>query len=172
MYRARDTRLGREVAVKILSAELSANEDRLSRFQQEAQSASSLNHPNIITIHDIGSADSTRYIAMELVDGKTLREMTSAGPIPMRKTISIATQLAEGLAKAHSAGIIHRDLKPENVMVTKDGFVKILDFGLAKLFCRRQTGRSIHFANNRGNECWNDSGNDWICLRNRQAESR
>ena len=134
VYRARDTRLGREVAIKILSAELSANQDRLSRFQQEAQSASSLNHPNIITIHDIGSADSIRYIAMELVDGKTLREMTSAGPIPMRKTISIATQLAEGLAKAHSAGIIHRDLKPENVMVTKDGFVKILDFGLAKLF--------------------------------------
>lgn len=134
VYRARDTRLGREVAIKILPTELSSSQDRLNRFEQEAYSASSLNHPNIITIHDIGSEDSTRYIAMELVDGKTLRELISTGPIASRKAISIATQLAEGLAKAHSAGIIHRDLKPENVMITKDGFVKILDFGLAKLF--------------------------------------
>ncbi len=134
VYRARDTRLGREVAIKILSPELSSNQDRLSRFEQEAYSASSLNHPNIITIHDIGSANSTRYIAMELVDGRTLRELMSSGPMPLRKAISITTQMAEGLAKAHSAGIIHRDLKPENVMITKDGFVKILDFGLAKLF--------------------------------------
>ena len=143
VYRARDTRLGREVAIKILPAELSTNQDRLNRFEQEANSASSLNHPNIITIHDIGSEDSTRYIAMELVDGKTLRELISAGPIASRKAISIATQLAEGLAKAHSVGIIHRDLKPENVMLTKDGFVKILDFGLAKLFAvDRQEGVS------------------------------
>lgn len=134
VYRARDTRLGREVAIKILPVELSSNQDRLNRFEQEAHSASSLNHPNIITIHDIGSSDSTRYIAMELVDGKTLRELISSGPVAPRKAISIAAQMAEGLAKAHSAGIIHRDLKPENVMITKDGFVKILDFGLAKLF--------------------------------------
>ena len=130
VYRARDTRLGRDVAIKILPAELSANVDRLRRFEQEAHSASALNHPNIVTIHEIGSFDSTYYIAMELVEGKTLRELISAAPILMRKTIQIASQIADGLAKAHAAGIIHRDLKPENLMITKDGFVKILDFGL------------------------------------------
>jgi serine/threonine protein kinase len=133
VYRARDARLGREVALKVLPAELSEDRDRLSRFEQEARSASGLNHPNIVTVHDIGRSDSTSYIAMELVEGKTLRELSAAGPLPVRRVLTVAVQVAEGLAKAHGAGIVHRDLKPENVMVSKDGFVKILDFGLAKL---------------------------------------
>ena len=133
VYRARDARLGREVAVKVLPAELSSDQDRVRRFEQEARSASGLDHPNIITIYEIGSADSTLYIAMQYVEGKTLRELLSSGPLPTKKVLDISVQIAEGLAKAHAAGIIHRDLKPENVMVSRDGFVKILDFGLAKL---------------------------------------
>jgi Tol biopolymer transport system component len=133
VYRARDSRLGREVALKVLPAELSDHPDRLSRFEQEARSASALNHPNIVTVHDIGRSDSTSYIAMELVDGKTLRELASAGPLAIRRVLAVAAQISDGLAKAHAAGIVHRDLKPENVMVSKDGFAKILDFGLAKL---------------------------------------
>ena len=133
VYRARDSRLGREVAVKVLPGDLSTDQDRVRRFEQEARSASALDHPNIITIYDIGSADSTLYIAMQYVEGKTLRELLSSGPLPTKKVLEVSVQIAEGLAKAHAAGIIHRDLKPENVMVSKDGFVKILDFGLAKL---------------------------------------
>lgn len=132
VYRARDTRLGREVAIKLLPADLSSNQDRLSRFEQEARSSSALNHPNIITVYDIGTADGHSYIAMELVDGRTLRETLETGPLPLRRVIAIATQIAEGLSKAHSEGIVHRDLKPENLMISKDGFLKILDFGLAK----------------------------------------
>lgn len=133
VYRARDTRLGREIAVKILPSQFLSDPVRLSRFEKEARSASALNHPNIITIHEIGQFGETSYIIMELVDGKTLREILSGGTVPVRKTLDIAAKIAEGLAKAHSAGIVHRDLKPENVMITNDGLVKILDFGLAKL---------------------------------------
>ncbi len=133
VYRARDARLSREVALKVLPEEVSADRDRLARFEQEARAASALNHPNIVTIYDIGQSDSVSYIAMELVDGKTLRELTVAGPLPFRRIVSIAAQAAEGLAKAHAAGIVHRDLKPENLMVTRDGYAKILDFGLSKL---------------------------------------
>jgi predicted ATPase/serine/threonine protein kinase len=133
VYRARDTRLERSVAVKILPAAFSADSDRLNRFEREARSASALNHPNIVTIYELGQDGSTHYIAMELVEGETLRKLLAAGLLPIRKTIEIAAQVAEGLAKAHEAGIAHRDLKPENLMVSHDGFVKILDFGLAKL---------------------------------------
>ena len=133
VYRARDLRLGREVALKVLPEELSQDAGRLARFEQEARSASALNHPNIVTIHEIGREGDTPYIAMELVDGKTLRELSASGPMPTRKILAAAAQVAEGLAKAHGAGIVHRDLKPENLMVSRDGFVKILDFGLAKL---------------------------------------
>jgi serine/threonine protein kinase len=133
VYRARDTRLGREVAVKVLLPEVSADESRRSRFEQEARSASALNHPNIVTVYDVGSVDSTIYLAMELVEGRTLREMLADGPLHSRKLLDVAVQVAEGLAKAHDAGLVHRDLKPENLIVSKDGFVKILDFGLAKL---------------------------------------
>jgi serine/threonine protein kinase/Tol biopolymer transport system component len=131
--RAVDTRLGREVAIKVLPAEVSADAARLSRFENEARAASALNHPNIVTIYEIGRADGLSYIAMELVDGKTLRELLVSGALPTRKLLQIVAQAASGLAKAHAAGIVHRDLKPENLMATGDGVVKILDFGLAKL---------------------------------------
>jgi serine/threonine protein kinase/WD40 repeat protein len=133
VYRARDSRLRREVAIKVLSEDLAGDSDRRGRFEQEARSASALNHHNIVTVHEIGSADSTIYIAMELVDGKTLRELVQSGAFPTRKLLDVGYQITDGLAKAHAAGIVHRDLKPENIMVTKDGVVKILDFGLAKL---------------------------------------
>ena len=133
VYRARDARLDRIVAIKILPAALSADGDRLHRFEREARSASALNHPNIVTIYELGQDGYTHYIAMELVEGKTLRELLVSGLLPIRKAIEIAVQVAEGLAKAHEAGITHRDLKPENLMLSHDGFVKILDFGLAKL---------------------------------------
>jgi predicted ATPase/serine/threonine protein kinase len=133
VYRARDARLGRSVAIKVLPTAFSADSDRLRRFEQEARSASALSHPNIVTIYDLGQEGSTHYIAMELVEGKTLRELLAGGLLPIQKTIGIAAQVAEGLAKAHEAGIAHRDIKPANLMVSDDGFVKILDFGLAKL---------------------------------------
>jgi len=142
VYRARDTRLGREVAVKVLPEEFSANRERLARFEQEARAASALSHPNILTVFDFGSADGVSYIAMELVDGKSLRDLLDGSPLPPRRGLDLAVQIAEGLAKAHAAGIVHRDLKPENVMISKDGFVKILDFGLAKLTEPEGTDRS------------------------------
>jgi eukaryotic-like serine/threonine-protein kinase len=133
VYRARDTRLGREVAIKVLPSALSSDPERLKRFEREARSASSLSHPNIVTIYDIGSDGGVSYIAMELVNGESLRAELAAGALPVRQVLQLGAQIAEGLAKAHSAGIVHRDLKPENLMVTEDGHVKILDFGLAKL---------------------------------------
>jgi Tol biopolymer transport system component len=133
VYRAIDSKLGREVAVKVLPAEFASDSARLDRFEKEARAASSLNHPNIVTIYEIDRTDSGAWIAMELIEGKTLRDLLAAGPLPVRRVLSFAAQLSDGLAKAHGAGIVHRDLKPENLMVTEDGFVKILDFGLAKL---------------------------------------
>ena len=133
VYRARDTRLGREVAIKILLGNLCPDRQRVERFEQEARSASALNHPNIVTIYEFGQVDTTCYIAMELVEGEVVRELLASGSIPLQKVIQIAAQVADGLSKAHEAGIVHRDLKPENLMVSRDGFVKILDFGLAKL---------------------------------------
>ena len=132
VYRAHDDRLNRTVAIKVLAPEL-ASPDRVERFTQEARAASALNHPNILTIHDVGRENDTAYFAMEWVDGRTLRGMLRAGPIPMRRSVELALQIAEGLAKAHAAGVVHRDLKPENVMVTRDGLAKIVDFGLAKI---------------------------------------
>ncbi|MGA8272564.1 MAG: protein kinase [Candidatus Sulfotelmatobacter sp.] len=132
VYRARDKQLDRNVAIKILSPSFSEN-DRLHRFEQEARSASALNHPNIVTIYELGREGSSHYIAMELVEGKTLRDLLVPSSLPIRKAIEIAVQVAEGLARAHAAGITHRDLKPENLMVSHEGLVKILDFGLAKM---------------------------------------
>src|SRR4029077_14582427 len=128
-----DSRLDRIVAIKILPPELSNDADSVSRFEREARAASALNHPAIVSIYDIPRVDSASIIVMELVDGKTLRELLASGPLPMRRLLPIAAQVADGLAKAHAAGIVHRDLKPENIMVNRDGFAKILDFGLAKL---------------------------------------
>ncbi len=133
VYRARDTRLGRDLAIKVLSRKLSDSKLDVKRFEREAGSASALNHPNIVTIFETGQFDSTYYIAMELVEGELLREMLRAGPIPLQTIIRIATQIADGMAKAHTAGVVHRDLKPENLMVSSDGLVKIMDFGLAKV---------------------------------------
>jgi predicted ATPase len=136
VYRARDPRLDRTVAIKILPAELSADADHLHRFEREARSASALNHPNIVTIYELAQDGSTHFIAMELIEGQTLRQLLASGTLPIRKAIEIASQVAEGLAKAHEAGIAHRDLKPDNLMISSDGFVKILDFGLAKVATR------------------------------------
>jgi len=133
VYRARDLTLGRDVAIKFLAERLSASRTHVSRFEQEARSASALNHPQIITIYSFGEYESTHYLAMELVEGKSLRSFLQDGIPTIRRTLQIAAQIAEGLAAAHERGIAHRDLKPENIMITKDGFVKILDFGLAKL---------------------------------------
>jgi non-specific serine/threonine protein kinase len=132
VYRAHDSRLQRTVAIKVLAPRL-ATVDRIERFEQEARAASALNHPNILTIHDVGRHGDTAYFAMEWVDGRTLREELRAGPMPHRRTIELAQQIADGLAAAHAAGIVHRDLKPDNVMVRSGGLAKIVDFGLAKL---------------------------------------
>jgi len=132
VWRARDARLKRDVAIKVLPAGLARDPDRIARFEREARAASALNHPNIVSIYDIGRDDGTYWIASELVRGDTLRRMIEAGPLPAPKAIEIATQVAAGLAAAHAAGLVHRDLKPDNIMVTRDGHVKILDFGLAK----------------------------------------
>ena len=159
VYRARDTRLGREVALKILPAEFSENRERLARFEQEARSASALNHPNIITIYDVGVSGFTSYLSMELVEGKSLRAVLDEGLMTLRRVVTFASQLADGLAKAHEAGIIHRDLKPENLMISKDGFLKILDFGLAKM-----TARYIKSSIASSDTNWNRHGgwNRWI----------
>ena len=133
VFRARDLKLGREVAIKVLAPELASDSERLRRFEQEARAASALSHPNIVHIYDVGESEGTRYIAMELAEGTTLRRVLDHAPLAAERLLEIARQLADGLAKAHAAGIVHRDLKPENVMVSEDGLVKILDFGLAKL---------------------------------------
>src|SRR5687768_7218665 len=133
VYRARDPRLGREIAIKILQDRFAGNREYLNRFEQEARAASALNHPNIITIYEIDEMDGVPFIAMELVEGTRLRDVLKGGQVSVRKLLSIAAQMAEGLAVAHERGIVHRDLKPENVMITPDGRVKILDFGLARL---------------------------------------
>ena len=138
VYRARDTRLEREVAIKTLSLERGSQPEALSRFEQEARSACALNHPNIVTIYELGHVNGTRYIAMELVIGETVRELLASGPIAFRKAVAIAAQVADALANAHAIGIVHRDLKPENLMVSGDATAKILDFGLAKLLGANQ----------------------------------
>jgi Tol biopolymer transport system component len=133
VYRARDTRLGRDVAIKVLPEALANDADRLRRFEQEARTVAALNHPNILGIHDIGTHDGAPFLVSELLEGQTLREKLESGPLPVRRAIEYALGIAQGLAAAHEKGIVHRDLKPENVFVTRDGRVKVLDFGLAKL---------------------------------------
>jgi eukaryotic-like serine/threonine-protein kinase len=133
VYRARDTRLGRDVALKIIPANFATDPDRLRRFAQEAQAVAALNHPNILAIHDIGQHEGSPFLVSELLEGESLRAVLDRGALPQRKTIEYGVQIAHGLAAAHEKGIVHRDLKPENIFVTKDGRIKILDFGLAKL---------------------------------------
>src|SRR5213078_5050410 len=137
VYLAQDTKLDRKVALKILPGDVAANQDRMRRFVQEAKAAAALNHPNIAHIYEIGEHDGTNFIAMEFIDGQTLRELIR-NHADLRKLLRHLQHVAEGLAKAHAAGIVHRDLKPENIMVTRDGHAKILDFGLAKLIETRR----------------------------------
>jgi len=139
VFRARDTKLGRDVAIKVLPADMASDASRLRRFEQEARAASALNHPNIVHIYEIGDDDGTPFIAMEYVEGVTLRELLSSGVLESAKMLGLALQIGQGVAKAHAADIVHRDLKPENVMLTTDGHVKILDFGLAKLLAPVET---------------------------------
>jgi hypothetical protein len=140
VHRARDTRLGRDVAVKVLPPEASRSPDRLRRFEQEARLAGSLSHPNLLALFDVGSHEGAPYLVTELLEGRTLREALHAGPLPPRKCVEHAQQIARGLAAAHEHGIVHRDLKPANLFLTRDGHVKILDFGLAKLTQSEATG--------------------------------
>jgi Tol biopolymer transport system component len=132
VLRARDTRLGRDVAVKVLPASVAENQERLRRFELEARAAGILNHPNLLAVYDVGTHDGLHYIVSELLEGDTLRALLRGGPLPLRKAVEYGAQICRGLAAAHDKGIVHRDLKPENVLVTRDGRVKILDFGLAK----------------------------------------
>jgi serine/threonine protein kinase len=134
VYLAVDTRLNRKIALKLLPADLTDNKDRLHRFEQEARAASALNHPNILTIHEIGTDDGTHFIATEFVEGETLRALIMMdAPMRPAQALDLAIQVAAALSAAHAAGIVHRDIKPENVMLRDDGYVKVLDFGLAKL---------------------------------------
>ena len=143
VYRARDTRLGRDVAIKMLPEALAQDADRLRRFEQEARTIAALSHPNILGIHDIGTHDGAPFLVSELLEGQTLREKLEAGPLPARRAIEYALGIAHGLAAAHDKGIVHRDLKPENVFITRDGRVKILDFGLAKLASPTQSHETL-----------------------------
>jgi serine/threonine protein kinase len=133
VYLAEDTRLGRKVALKLLAEELTQNRDRLSRFDQEAYAASALNHPNILTIYEMGDEAGRHYIATEFIDGQTLRTHLSGAPMELTEVLDVAIQIAGALEEAHAARIVHRDIKPENVMIRRNGHVKVLDFGLAKL---------------------------------------
>jgi len=133
VYRAHDSRLDREVAIKLLPPDISADEDRLRRFEQEAKATSALNHPNILTVHDIGAHEGAPFIVAELLEGEELRVRLDEGAIPLRKVTEYAQQIVSGLSAAHERGVVHRDLKPENLFITTDDRVKILDFGLAKL---------------------------------------
>jgi len=132
VYRARDERLERDVAIKVLPAGVAGDPGRRARFEREAKAVAALSHPNILAIHDIGEGQSFLYAVTELLDGETLRDRLTHGPLPVRKAVDIAIQIARGLSAAHDKGLVHRDLKPENVFLLKDGQVKILDFGLAR----------------------------------------
>ena len=132
VYKARDTRLDRDVAIKVLPEAVANDADRLARFEREAKAVAALSHPNILAVHDTGTDAGRAFVVMELLEGETLRERLAAGPLPVRKAVDAAVQMARGLAAAHDKGLVHRDVKPENVFLTHDGQVKILDFGLAK----------------------------------------
>src|SRR3989442_747987 len=140
VYLAQDTKLDRKIALKILPADVAADPQRMRRFVQEAKAASGLNHPNILTIHEIEQVDATHFIATEFIDGETLRQHLSLRPMKIAEALDLSLQIASALSAAHAAGIIHRDIKPENIMRRRDGIVKVLDFGLAKLSERPDTG--------------------------------
>src|SRR5512146_1508121 len=133
VYRARDLRRGREIAIKVLPAEVAASPDRLARFEREARTVAGLNHPNIVVLHTVEDADGIRFLTMELVEGQTLSTLVAPGGLPLTRLLGLAIPLTDALVAAHEKGVIHRDLKPGNVMVTREGRVKVLDFGLAKM---------------------------------------
>ncbi len=133
VYRARDSRLNRDVAIKVLSELLSSEPETLRRFEREARAAAALNHRNILAVYQLGTYEGAPYLVSELLEGMTLQEILRSGPLPLRKAIDYGIQIANGLTEAHEKGVVHRDLKPGNLFVTKDGQLKILDFGLAKL---------------------------------------
>src|SRR6266516_1003045 len=139
VYLAEDTQLHRKVALKVLPADVAANKDRMRRFNQEATAAAALNHPNIAHIYEIGESEGTNFIAMEYIDGQTLRELIHGGQTDLSRLLRYLQHAAEGLAKAHAVGIVHRDLKPDNGMITRDGHAKSVDFGLAKLIEPQQS---------------------------------
>ena len=143
VYRARDHNLQRDVAIKVLPAHLSEDTDALARFEREARAVASLSHPNILAIHDFGRHADTAFAVTELLEGENLRGRLAAGPLPPRKVVEYATQIARGLAAAHDKGVVHRDLKPDNVFVTRDGQVKILDFGLARSPVAQSSGSQM-----------------------------
>jgi serine/threonine protein kinase len=143
VYLAEDIRLNRKVALKLLPPHFTVNPDRVRRFEREARAASALNHPNIVTIYEIGQSNSTNFIATEFVDGKTLRQLTNEKPFTLNETLNVIVQVADALSGAHAAGIVHRDIKPENIMIRRDGYVKILDFGLAKLTEQQATDADL-----------------------------
>jgi eukaryotic-like serine/threonine-protein kinase len=140
VYLAEDTKLDRKVAIKFLNEEFSRENDKLKRFIQEAKAASALNHPNILTVYEIGETEGKNYIATEFIEGKTLREqLSSKEPLQLNAILKIGIQVSEALSAAHQVGIIHRDIKPENIMIREDGYAKVLDFGLAKLTEKKKT---------------------------------
>src|SRR5678816_1178762 len=132
VYRARDTRLGRDVAIKVLPAAVASSPERLARFEREAKTVAGLNHPNIVVLHSIEEAGGTRFLTMELVEGRDLASFVNSGGLPVHSLLDVAIGLSDALVAAHEKGVVHRDLKPANVMVTREGRVKVLDFGLAK----------------------------------------
>ena len=134
VYRAKDQKLGRDVAIKVLPEEFAQDTDRIARFQREAKLLASLNHPNIAAIHGLEESEGTHFLVLELIEGDTLADRIKNGPIPAEESLKLALQIAEALEAAHEKGVIHRDLKPANIKVTPDGKVKVLDFGLAKAF--------------------------------------
>ena len=142
VFRARDPKLDRDVAIKVLPAHLAADHDALGRFEREAKAVAALSHPNILAIHDFGQAGGRHFAVMELLEGETLRQTLEGGALSPKKAIEFGRQIAEGLAAAHGKGIVHRDLKPENLFVTRDGHVKILDFGLARQSVAPATGET------------------------------
>src|SRR5262249_38925587 len=143
VYLADDIRLNRKVALKLLPPHFMVNPERVRRFEREARAASALNHPNIVTIYEIGKSNTTHFIATEFVDGKTLRQLINEKPFTLNETLNVSMQVADALSGAHAAGIVHRDIKPENIMIRQDGYVKILDFGLAKLTEQQTTDAEL-----------------------------
>ena len=175
VYRATDTKLGRDVAIKMLPPAMAQDADRLARFEREARSLASLNHPNIVTIFAVEEADGLRFLAMELVEGETLDTLLAPGGLPLPRFFEIAVPLADALSAAHERGIVHRDLKPGNVMVTREGRVKVLDFGLAKLEAADSRSRSHEHADGEPRESdergRRSSARSPTCLRSRPAEA-